>query len=277
MTVRHRGQRILLTGDMELADPTSRTARIEQGLLTLEGRIPKQRPFAVVKVPHHGSPQRAGSGGPRRSGGPGDSGQRCDLLRDHHRPGQRRPSRSRRVERYPCSLPGAAWARTDRNGQTTLVLDRDADPPAARRHDAAGAAVGAGWARKDFERLDVRTCWRSAIPIPSGSMSDFSAASHSRMGSLPRSRQCPGPCRFPRSWSPRCWSNVVCLQPEFGRPAMPNHWSSPPSSVGGRRSQLGRQPARSGSGTSPSRASNSSHSSRCGGRPALGEISPLLR
>ena len=71
MTVRHRGQRILLTGDMELADPTSRTVKIEAGLLTLEGRIRKQRPFAVVKVPHHGSPNGLDAGGSRRPGRPG--------------------------------------------------------------------------------------------------------------------------------------------------------------------------------------------------------------
>jgi beta-lactamase superfamily II metal-dependent hydrolase len=120
MTVRHHGQRILLTGDMELADPTSRAAKIEQGLMTLGDRIRKQRPFAVVKVPHHGSsngmdPAVLGDLGDPASPGTGvtyfgiitgrdsDKHPDVDVLDDIH-----------------TAYPGASWARTDRNGQTTL-------------------------------------------------------------------------------------------------------------------------------------------------------------
>ena len=120
MTVRHRGQRILLTGDMELADPTSRAAKIEQGLLTLEGRIRKQRPFAVVKVPHHGSANGLSPAVLRDLGDPAapktgvtyfgiitgrdsDNHPDLDVLADIH-----------------SAYPAASWARTDRNGQTTL-------------------------------------------------------------------------------------------------------------------------------------------------------------
>jgi beta-lactamase superfamily II metal-dependent hydrolase len=120
ITVRHRGQRILLTGDMELADPASRTAKIEQGLLKLEARIRKQRPFAVVKVPHHGSPNGLspavlGDLGDPATPGTGvtyfgiitgrDSDKHPDLDVLHD---------------IRAAYPGASWARTDRNGQTTL-------------------------------------------------------------------------------------------------------------------------------------------------------------
>ena len=227
MTVRHRGQRILLTGDMELADPTSRTARIEQGLLTLEGRIRKQRPFAVVKVPHHGSPNGLdpavlGDLGDPATPGTGvtyfgiitgrdsDDHPDLDVLSDIH-----------------AAYPGAAWARTrlqraDDPGVRERDVDRDADPPAARRHDAAGAAVGAGW------RGRIRTARRQDLlalgdPEDRWVDVDISAASHSRMGSLPRSRRCPGPLPFPAFVvTPVLEQDPARLEREIGRPAMPN-------------------------------------------------------
>jgi beta-lactamase superfamily II metal-dependent hydrolase len=120
MTVRHRGQRILLTGDMELVDPASRPAKIEQGLLTLKGRLRAQRPFAVVKVPHHGSanglsPAVLGDLGDPVTPGTGVTyfgiitGRDSDKHPDLNVLGQ-----------IQAAYPEASWARTDRNGQTTL-------------------------------------------------------------------------------------------------------------------------------------------------------------
>ena len=127
----------------------SRTAAIEAGLRTLAGRIRKQRPFAVVKVPHHGSsngldpavlddlgdPVTPGTGVTyfgiitgRKSNDHPD----LDVLADIH-----------------SAYPTASWARTDPQrpdhpGVRQRCVVRDADQPAAGRHDAAGAALGSG-------------------------------------------------------------------------------------------------------------------------------------
>jgi beta-lactamase superfamily II metal-dependent hydrolase len=120
MTVRHRGQRILLTGDMELADPASRTAKIEQGLLTLQGRIRKQRPFAVVKVPHHGSPNGLSPAVLGDLGDPVNPGTGVTYFGIMAGSGSDKHPHLDVLGDIRAAYPGASWARTDRNGQTTL-------------------------------------------------------------------------------------------------------------------------------------------------------------
>lgn len=120
LTVRHRGQRILLTGDMELADPASRAARIEQGLLSLEGRIRKQRPFAVVKVPHHGSPNGLDPAVLGDLGDPATPGTGVTYFGIiTGRKSNKHPDLDV-LDDIHAAYPAASWARTDRNGRTTL-------------------------------------------------------------------------------------------------------------------------------------------------------------
>lgn len=123
MTVRHRGQRILLTGDMELADPASRTDKIETGLLKLQGRIRKQRPYAVVKVPHHGS--RNGLS-PAVLGDLGSAGTGVTYFGIITGRNSNKHPDVEVLGDIRIAYPAASWARTDRNGRTMLEFKNGA-------------------------------------------------------------------------------------------------------------------------------------------------------
>jgi beta-lactamase superfamily II metal-dependent hydrolase len=114
---RFRNQKLLFTGDMQLSDPEVSDRFVERGIVeSLRDAIHAQAPYALVKLPHHGSFNGIDEdvyealGQPLVLGMCAGSGSRS-----HPNPKTLDLLRSLRGS-------GVRWARTDRNGLTTFTF-----------------------------------------------------------------------------------------------------------------------------------------------------------
>ena len=107
VTVFDLGRRVIFSGDMELAEPNARDARIKTAVAKLRASIRGLAPFAYAQLGHHGSANATSA----------------DVLEDLGRPRLVGMSAGRASDRHPSTevmtaiaATGARWVRTDRNG-----------------------------------------------------------------------------------------------------------------------------------------------------------------
>lgn len=161
----HRGKKILLTGDMQLAEPQTSDPTVLAGMRDLLQAIREGGPYDFVKMSHHGS----------------DNGISDELMELMGRPRLLGLCAGENSRRHPneatldllkrtIAQRELRWARTDKNGLTTITFDRgsptvavscgqinDASPPkgqplaegaaeeeAARRRRAREVPVASG-------------------------------------------------------------------------------------------------------------------------------------
>ena len=139
----YRGKKLLFTGDMQLADPQTGDPDLRHGMALLLDEIRAAAPFDFVKLAHHGSP----------------NGLSEDILAAFATPvvgicageGSKSHPAKQTLELLKRHSEELSWARTDRNGETSIFFEGatpriqqstgeldDASPPAgAGRRDAA--------------------------------------------------------------------------------------------------------------------------------------------
>ena len=136
----HRGRKILLTGDMQLSDPQTRDPVVLQGMKFLLSAIRRNAPYDFLKMSHHGSDNGISADLLEVMGNPPLLGI-CAGTNSRHHPDEGT------LDLLKSTLAGreVRWARTDRNGQTTITFDggdptvtvsqgqlNDASPPGTR-------------------------------------------------------------------------------------------------------------------------------------------------
>jgi beta-lactamase superfamily II metal-dependent hydrolase len=111
------GRRLLLAGDMQLADPQISDARLEQEITELRSRIAAGAPYRFVKLSHHGS----------------DNALSAEILADLGKTktfgicageGSTAHPNADVLELLHHHTPKLTWARTDHNGLVTVDLAR---------------------------------------------------------------------------------------------------------------------------------------------------------
>ena len=108
------GHRFLFTGDMQLAKPELEEVEVEVG--RLRQAIRADGPYTFVKLPHHGSFNAFDAGVLADLGAPRFLGICAGTRSDSH------PSRQA-LDLLRAQAPTVTWARTDRNGLSSLVFD----------------------------------------------------------------------------------------------------------------------------------------------------------
>ena len=113
-----RGQKILFLGDMQLADPQVANEDVKREMEALRATLSNDGPYALVKLPHHGSDNGMSREIFDELGRPALIGI-CTGAASRHHP---HPD----VLEWLAELPrGHRWVRTDRNGRTSMTFNGD--------------------------------------------------------------------------------------------------------------------------------------------------------
>lgn len=134
----YRGKKLLFTGDMQLADPQTGDPDLRHGMELLLDKIRAAGPFDFVKLAHHGS----------------NNGLSEDVLAAFATPvvgicageGSKSHPARQTLELLKRHREELSWARTDRNGETSIFFD-GATPriqQSTGKLDDASAPAGAG-------------------------------------------------------------------------------------------------------------------------------------
>ncbi|MDI3282202.1 peptidoglycan-binding protein [Polyangium sp. 15x6] len=163
LTFAYQGKKLLFTGDMQLADPQTTDPTVLAGMKKILGAIRKDAPYDFVKLSHHGS----------------DNGISAELLELMGNPRLLGICAGEKSKRHPNARTidlmkktrakrDLRWARTDKNGLTTIRFDEgepavdvscgrinDASPPRGARRSETADMAEADMAEADMDEADM--------------------------------------------------------------------------------------------------------------------------
>ncbi|MDC0744747.1 peptidoglycan-binding protein [Polyangium mundeleinium] len=159
----YQGKKFLFTGDMQLADPQTTDPTVLAGMKKILGAIRKDAPYDFVKLSHHGSDNGISAellelmGNPRLLG-------ICAGEKSSRHPNARTIDLMKRTR----AKRDLRWARTDKNGLTTIRFDKgepavnvscghinDASPPRGSRRSETADMDEADMDEADMDEADM--------------------------------------------------------------------------------------------------------------------------